>query len=271
MPLPPMSLPAPPADLEARHPHRHDRAFAYMRHLLLDGGLEPGQAISSEGVAAALDISRAPVTDAIKRLVGDGFLTVIPQVGCRVNAPGPRDVADFFRLFARAEAVILGLAAERRSDAEAEALDRLAADLERDFRALRKADSGGPALRALNRRRYEALHAIAGSPIAGDLVANMWDRSDFYIRIAYGAFVQAAAVHRANQAICRAVIAGDPAAAMAATEDYLAKVGEATADRLAAADQPSRTVALGLDPRAHSASGAARRRMRNGSSGRARG
>ena len=216
-----MSLPPPPADLEARHPHRHDRAFAYLRHLLLDGGLEPGQAISSEGVAAALSISRAPVTDAIKRLVGDGFLTVIPQVGCRVNTPGARDVADFFRLFARSEAVILGLAAERRSAGQAEALVRLAADLDRDFRDLRKTAAAGPALRALNRQRYEALHVIAASPIAGDLVANMWDRSDFYIRIAYGAFVQSAAVHRANQAICRAVIAGDASSSLTASAGAL--------------------------------------------------
>jgi len=50
---------------------------------MLDGGLEPDDLISTDEVAKALRISRAAVTDAIKRLVRDGFMTVMPRVGCR--------------------------------------------------------------------------------------------------------------------------------------------------------------------------------------------
>ena len=227
-----MDLPPPAADLERLYPHRHDRAFAYLKGLLLDGGLEPDTVLSTESVARALSISRAPVTDAIKRLVRDGFMTVIPQVGCRITLPQPIEVADFYRLFAKSEAVIIGLAAERRTAAQAETLKSAIARFDAHYAGLRSARADGPAFRALNRERYEAIHDLAQSRIAGELVANMWDRSDFYIRVAYGAFVYSGKVHASNQKICRAIIAGDADAAMTETEFYLRNVGEQTAGRL---------------------------------------
>jgi DNA-binding GntR family transcriptional regulator len=229
-----VNLPPPDADLEARFPHRHDRAFAYLKRLLFDGGLEPDEVISTEDVARALKISRAPVTDAIKRLVRDGFLTVMPQVGCRICAPQPTEVADFYRLFAKSEAVIIGLAAQRRTASQAAALKSATAEFDRQYRTLRSRGAPGPEFRALNRMRYEAIHDLAASRIAGELVANMWDRSDFYIRVAYGEFVYGSKVHESNQKICRAIITGDMAAAVKETESYLCRVGKQTSKKLAA-------------------------------------
>ena len=222
-----------PSLFETWHLHRHDRAYAYLRSLLLDGGLEPNDVISTDGIAKALNISRAPVTDAVKRLVSDGFLTVIPQVGCRITAPQPGEVTDFYRLFARSEAVIIGLAAERCRPAEAAALAVLVKDLDRQYVALQKSRDNGAALRALNRRRYEVLHKLAASRIAGELVANMWDRSDFYIRTAYGSFVQGPTIHRCNQRIWSAIVRRDAATAMRLTEGYLLQVGEQIAAQFA--------------------------------------
>lgn len=227
-----MSLPPPDPALESQSSHRHDRAFAYLKGLLLDGGLEPGQVISTEDVASALSISRAPATDAIKRLVRDGFITVIPQVGCRVCVPAPTEVDDFYRLFARSEALITGLAAERRTSSQAAAFERLAAEIDRGLDALRGQPDMGADRRALNRRRYEAIHRMAGSGIAASLVANMWDRSDFYIRIAYGAFVYAPRIHQSNRVISRAIVDGDATTASRETEGYLLTVGGQTAARL---------------------------------------
>lgn len=228
-----MHLHPAPADFETRHPQRHDRALAYMKSLLLDGGLEPNDVISTEDIARALAISRAPVTDAVKRLVSDGFVTVIPQVGCRITSPQPVEVADFYRLFARSEAVIVGLAAERRRPHEAIALSGLIRDLDHQFVALKANHGNGAALRALNRRRYAAIHTMARSRIAGELVANMWDRSDFYIRVAYGQFICSAKVQKCNQDICRAIVRADAPTAMQLTEEYLTHVGGQMAARMA--------------------------------------
>ena len=67
-----------------------------------------------------LSISRAPVSDAIRRLTVEGLLEVLPQVGCRVVRPVPAEVKDLYEIFGATEGVIARLAAERRSAAEAD-------------------------------------------------------------------------------------------------------------------------------------------------------
>ena len=225
-----MNLPAPHPKLEAQFQQRHDRAFAYLKGLLLDGGLEPNDLISTEEVGRALGISRAPVTDAIKRLVRDGFIIVLPQVGCRVCEPLAEDVDDFYQLFAKSEALITRMAAERRTPGPIAAFAALTAQIDAQL----DSNLAGVDVRALNRQRYESIHAMADSKITGDLVANMWDRSDFYIRIAFGTFRYSSAVHTSNKKIARAIIDGDADTAAAETEAYLLQVGVSTAAALAA-------------------------------------
>jgi len=227
-----MLLPEPAATLAATFPNRNDLALAYLKGQLLDGGLEPGQVFSTEDVAQRLRISRAPATDAIKRLARDGFIAVAPQVGCRVRTPKPAEVADFYRLFARSEALITGFAAARRTESQASSFQALTSSLTQRVRDARNRENPGPKLRSLNRERYEAIHALANSQIAGELVSNMWDRSDFYVRVACGTFVLPRAAQSASTKISKAIVAGDADTASGETESYLSAIGEQTAARL---------------------------------------
>ncbi len=127
-------LPEPAPSLVAAHPQRHDQALAYLRGLLLDGGLEPDQRISTEEVARRLGISRAPATDAVKRLARDGFLEIVPQVGCRVRSPQSEEVDDFYQLFSRSEALITGFAATRRTKDQASLFESLSDEIDSRMR-----------------------------------------------------------------------------------------------------------------------------------------
>src|ERR1700730_17930601 len=83
-------LPDAPESLWHGPPRLHDLAYAYLKNLLLGGGLDPGDQISSEGVGRALSISRAPVSDAIRRLNVEGLLEILPHVGGRAVRSGMR-------------------------------------------------------------------------------------------------------------------------------------------------------------------------------------
>src|SRR5215212_8763233 len=122
-------LPDAPESLRRGTPRLHDLAYAYLKGLLLGGGLDPGDQISSEGVGRVLSISRAPVTDAIRRLTVEGLLEILPQVGCRVVRPVPAEVKDLYELFGATEGVIARLASERRTAGEAEHFERRCAAL----------------------------------------------------------------------------------------------------------------------------------------------
>jgi DNA-binding GntR family transcriptional regulator len=217
-------MPEPPPDIAARLP-LSDRCEQYLRGLLLDGGLTPNDPLSVEAVAATLNVSRQPAMEAVKRLAADGFVAILPQIGCRVVQPEPDHVADFYRLFAPAEALVARLAAERRTPQEAADFVALSRRI-----AAEASQPGGD--RALGRLRYAALHGMARSPIAAGIVAGLWDRSDFYVRAAFGALSFSDAAIRAHAAIANAVGAGDAAAAEAETLAYLTEVGARTAERL---------------------------------------
>lgn len=226
-------LPTAPSDLRLAGLRRHDLAYAYLKALLLDGGLEPGEQISSDGVGRALAVSRAPVSDAIRRLAMDGLLEVVPQVGCRVVTPVPAEVADFYELFAATEAVIAGFAAVRRTDGQATAFRQLLVELSPRNAMPSDPDARSVELRRRNRLRYERLHELAGSPMSAVIGATFWDRSDFFLRVAFGRFETPRYVASAQRALFDAVIDGDAPTARHQTDEYLTRLGADVAAALA--------------------------------------
>jgi DNA-binding GntR family transcriptional regulator len=172
--------------------------------------------------------------DAVRRLEIEGFIQVLPQIGCRVVAPKAEAVGDFFQFFARAEGLVCRLAAERRSEDQAKALQLLVDRLLRESSAAGPPDAGDPTYRHLNRRLHNAIHDMARSPIASEISASMWDRCDFYSRAAFGSLYFSPAVRRAHATIVAAIVAGDVETADAATVAHLSNVGERAVKRLQA-------------------------------------
>lgn len=226
-------LPPAGAALRALHPRLHDLAYAYLKGLLLDGGLDPGDQLSSDGVGRALSISRAPVGDAIRRLTMDGFLVVLPQIGCKVIEPVPAEVADFYELFAATEATIARFAAERRTPAQADQLRQLLTSLARRADLPDDPTERAIALRLRNRRRYERLHELAASPLSTGIGESFWDRSDFFLRLAFGRFDTPRYVAVAYKALFDAIVAGDADTAEGEARHYLARLGRDVAAALA--------------------------------------
>jgi DNA-binding GntR family transcriptional regulator len=225
-------LPQPDPDLLGGGDTLADRCASYLKGLLLDGGLEPGQPISIAAVTRVMGVSRQPVMDAVRRLEIEGFIQVLPQIGCRVVSPKVEAVGDFFQFFARAEGLVCRLAAERRSEEDAKALQLLADVMLRESSAAGPPDARDPTYRHLNRRLHNAIHDLARSPIASEISLSMWDRCDFYSRAAFGSLYFSPAVRRAHAAIVAAIVAGDGDAADSVTVAHLSGVGERAVGRL---------------------------------------
>jgi DNA-binding GntR family transcriptional regulator len=170
--------------------------------------------------------------EAMKRLAHEGFLEILPQVGCRVATPSVSDVHDFFTLFAAVEGCVTRLAAERRSILDVEEFGETCAQIERRLRRAGGLEARDPVYRRLNQLFHGHIHRIARAPDACRIAAALWDRSDFYIRLAFGSLFFSPRVRRAHAAIRRAIVVGDPDAAEAAVEQHLRMVGEDVSRRL---------------------------------------
>ncbi|MGD9604344.1 MAG: GntR family transcriptional regulator [Gammaproteobacteria bacterium] len=225
---------APRPMLRAGNAPRAQDAYAYLLTELLEGTLGPGDWLSIVDIAATLDCSRVPVMEAIKRLAGEGFLTILPQVGCRVVVPDPAEIHDFFTLFAAVEGCISRLAAERRTAADLVEFRETCAQVDRLLKQAGGPAARDPVYRHANTLFHAHLHRLARAPSACAIAAGLWDRSDFYIKVAFGSLYFSRRVRQAHVAIRRAIVAGDPDGAERAVELHLRAVGSDVSARLAA-------------------------------------
>lgn len=205
---------------------RAEMAYDFVRTALLEGDLGPGDRLSVVTLSEQLDCSRVPIMEALKRLESEGFLEIIPQVGCRVVIPDPNDVSDFFKLFAAVEATITALAAERCTKEEILEFRALCAHIDHASASAGGPDDNDPQYRHLNILFHSAIHRMAKSPVSTRYAASLWDRSDFYIKLVFGSLYFSNAVKRSHRAIRKAIYNGDPDAARTAITDHLQPVGE---------------------------------------------
>ncbi len=209
-------------------------AYEHIRILLLEGSIDAGQRLSVVELAREAGCSRVPIMEAIKRLEADGLVEILPQVGCRVARPAAIDVRDFFRFFAAAESLVARLAAERRTDADLVEFRAACALIDRSARAAGPPARKDPTWRHLNLRFHSMIHRMARAPMPSRIAASLWDRADFYIRLAFGSLYFSRDVRAAHQSIRAAITDGDAAGAEAAMRGHLERVGEAVAANIAA-------------------------------------
>ncbi|WP_186056585.1 GntR family transcriptional regulator [Burkholderia gladioli] len=73
-----------------------DLALEAIRGKILRGELPPGAPLRQEALAEELGVSRVPVREAITRLQGEGFVTIIPHKGAYVCAISADEVRETF-------------------------------------------------------------------------------------------------------------------------------------------------------------------------------
>lgn len=212
---------------------RAEAAYAHLKERLLEGDLGAGDKLSVVELTGELACSRVPVMEALKRLAGEGFVHIVPQVGCRVVTPRADDVRDFFALFAAVEGTVTALAAARRTADDVREFKRLCTEVDDIARRAGQPADRDPIYRRLNLMFHSYIHGLARSPVTTAVAAGMWDRSDFYIKLAFGSLYFSRKVKAAHQGIRAAIIAGDAAAATAAIGGHLANVGASVAAQLA--------------------------------------
>lgn len=93
-----------------------------MEERLTIGFYASGEMVSFAALAEEFGVSRQPVSAAISHLRSSGYVEVIPQVGCRVVLPSPREITDFFFILSKIEGAVVSLAAARYEGDEAKTL-----------------------------------------------------------------------------------------------------------------------------------------------------
>jgi DNA-binding FadR family transcriptional regulator len=201
---------------------------------LIFGGLEPGEALPSEGeLAAALGVSRLTVREATRTLEARGLLEIRQGRRPRVAAPNGGLVGDFFKIAVRRDPrALLDLLDVRRALevhiavlAARRATKGDIADMEMSINVMRAAGDESEAFHAADVRFHENLAAASGNRMLVFLIEAFADPlRESRLRSFAGHRARGGGIEdviQQHQAILDAVKARSPKAAADAMRDHL--------------------------------------------------
>jgi DNA-binding GntR family transcriptional regulator len=99
-----------------------DRAYDYIRRQILSGEYEPGKPLITNLLSEEIGVSRTPVRDALRQLESDGLVIIRPRLGASVKSMDLKEFEEMNELRLALECHAVGLAAERRTQADLEAM-----------------------------------------------------------------------------------------------------------------------------------------------------
>jgi DNA-binding GntR family transcriptional regulator len=144
-----------------------DQAYDLLLERVLDLRMPPGAVVHEQQLAEELGFGRMPVREALARLAGDRFITVMPRRGTVVTSVSLEDVLDMFDAREAIESGVAYLAARRATEDDLARLREL-------VDAAEQAEDGADAATVL--RHDHDIHAFVVQMASNDLLHDAADR-----------------------------------------------------------------------------------------------
>ncbi|KQQ89756.1 MULTISPECIES: GntR family transcriptional regulator [Micrococcaceae] len=177
--------------------------YAELKRRILSLDLKPGERIYEPAMATALQVSRTPLREAIRRLISENLLEQQPTGGVVVPVLDEAEISELYEVRAAVESLMARNACLKATPAD---LGELHGILARNAALVEFADDAMQQGMALHAR----IALIAGNSWAGrfhEQVASQMERYRHYTNSTQRRRDQALAQHRA---LVEAIAAGDP-------------------------------------------------------------
>ncbi len=96
-----------------------------IKNYIIKGELEPGEKYSISNLAKEFGISRSPVYEAVKLLEKEDFVTIIPNVGFKVNTLTKKEIHDLLRIQGALEGLAIREAMKYIGEEEVKELNKI--------------------------------------------------------------------------------------------------------------------------------------------------
>ncbi len=190
------------------------RAREAVRERIVDGRYPMGARLVEREVAEELRMSRVPVREALRALVAEGLLELLPHSGVRVRRLERDDVRYLYEVWEPLAVQASRLAARRvagTADGVAPGLDALRASLARAEEAA--GEEEGAREVAAHTEFHERIVALAGNP----LLARTMEQLSWQLQLLFGMREEPAHMRAQHAEIFRHIAAGDEDLAAAST------------------------------------------------------
>ena len=111
------------------------QVYDALRDAIVNGRLKAGDRIIEDRVCSELRVSRSPLREALRRLEGEGLVTIMPRHGAVVTELTEQDGSDLFAVREVLEGLAARLAAEHVNGQELSELEDICLSMERAIRA----------------------------------------------------------------------------------------------------------------------------------------
>jgi DNA-binding GntR family transcriptional regulator len=152
-----------------------DAVYRSLEELIIYGALKPGEHLVETSLAKQLQVSRAPIREALQLLHRDGWIDLRPRQGAFVHQPTLREVDETFYVRTILELESARLAATNRDEDDLRALGEI---LEAGDEAFEKSD-----LRALvveNSAFHEKVARTSGNEVLSQMISRLDKRIRWY-------------------------------------------------------------------------------------------
>ncbi|NDV53232.1 MULTISPECIES: GntR family transcriptional regulator [unclassified Salipiger] len=168
---------------EGAGPPVHEQVYRRLREMVLFGELEPGQAVTIQGLVEQLGAGMTPVREALRRMISEGALAFRGNRRIMVPVLDAEAVEQLLLARVALEPQLARRAAERCSPEDIARLRDTDARLDH---AIARGDVRG--YLEENHRFHAELNAIADAPILTELVEGLWLRFGPSLRVVCGMF-----------------------------------------------------------------------------------
>lgn len=187
-----------------------------IREAILTRALKPGMRIDQNQMAEYLNVSLAPVREALKGLEAEGLVTIVPRRGAFVTEVSLTDLEELYFARALLEGETIYHAVVHVSEADLN-------DLQDLIDRMKHVDEGGEVSTyiALNREFHLRIYTALNNQHLLTMIRNLWERSELY-RYHYMMIAHdKERVHREHQSILDACRRRDQAGAREAAAHHI--------------------------------------------------
>lgn len=153
----------------------------FLEEAIIRGEIAPSSRLHADDIAAHYGVSRIPVREALRSLHEAGWVEIRPRYGVYVRERSMTELHELFEARSGIEAQIASLAAERRTDAELEAMQRIVAA---GHKAALEGDTHATADAGI--RFNQALRDACRNSVLAVLSASLEKRARFYFAMVEG-------------------------------------------------------------------------------------
>ena len=188
---------------------------------IINGSLAPGATLDETLLAQRFNVSRTPVREALRQLAASGLIETRPHRGAVVARLSHERLNAMFEAMAELEATCAGLAAERMSATERQALQQI-------HEELRKLSYLGDPQRfhELNEVFHNAVYAGAHSDHLAEITLATRTRVQPFRRAQFRNLGRLAHSHAEHDRIVNAIVRGDRIGAVTAMREHIGLVRE---------------------------------------------